>query len=331
MARAPLKRPSNSVNDKDNIKVAKPAPKDVAKPAAPPTSSRRQAPPTRRPLAPVDDKYEEDIYKYLVYHEQKYTIGDKKFLEYEIKSKMRRITVDWMIQVHWKFRLNPETLHLAVSILDRMIELRKVEKEKLQLVGITAMFIATKYEDIDLPHRDDYSCVTDYSCSSEDILYMEKSILQTLRFDISAPSSLVFCRCVSNFLKEKYEKFDGSWKNPKYMSLMIGEFALMDSTLATIGKAKIASATWHLVMEVLEVDGVERKKAQRAIREQLGVKKEEMFEVVELVAKATYIHFNHEKLVAVKKKYRSTKFDKVSKLLEGPLLEKIQTIGKLLP
>lgn len=64
----------------------------------------------------------------------------------EINDKMRAILIDWLIDVHLKFKLLPETLYITVGIIDRYLSLHTVARSKLQLVGITALFVASKYE-----------------------------------------------------------------------------------------------------------------------------------------------------------------------------------------
>ncbi len=64
---------------------------------------------------------------------------------------MRAILIDWLVEVHLKFKLVPETLYLTVSLIDRYLEKVEVHWEKLQLVGVTAMLIASKYEEIYAP------------------------------------------------------------------------------------------------------------------------------------------------------------------------------------
>ena len=64
----------------------------------------------------------------------------------EINSVMRAILVDWIVEVHLKFRLTPETLYLAINIIDRYLEREQVERKRLQLVGVTALLVACKFE-----------------------------------------------------------------------------------------------------------------------------------------------------------------------------------------
>lgn len=81
----------------------------------------------------------EDIYKYLVHHEKRYVLNEDFLCGGEPTSKMRRILVDWLVQVHVRFHLLPETLHLTVFILDQMLAKKGVAKADLQLLGIAAM------------------------------------------------------------------------------------------------------------------------------------------------------------------------------------------------
>ena len=79
----------------------------------------------------------------------------------DINASMREILVDWLIEVHLKFKLLPETLYLTVNLIDRYLEKQNVLRNKLQLVGVTAMLIASKYEEISPPIVTDFVYITD--------------------------------------------------------------------------------------------------------------------------------------------------------------------------
>ena len=68
-----------------------------------------------------------------------------KTTQNDIDPRMRSILIDWMIDVHLKFKLLPETLYLTVHIIDKYLENVQIDRSKLQLVGVTAMFMASKY------------------------------------------------------------------------------------------------------------------------------------------------------------------------------------------
>jgi len=83
----------------------------------------------------------------------------------DINEKMRAILIDWLVEVHLKFKLVPETLYLTVNLIDRYLEKVPVMREKLQLAGVTAMLIASKYEEIYAPEVQDFVYITDKAYS----------------------------------------------------------------------------------------------------------------------------------------------------------------------
>jgi cyclin B len=97
---------------------------------------------------------------------------------------MRAILVDWLIDVHMKFKLLPETLFITVNLIDRFLSKKSISKSKLQLLGVSSLMIATKYEEIYPPTLSDFVYITDKAYSRDDILTMESSILVALDFDI---------------------------------------------------------------------------------------------------------------------------------------------------
>ena len=90
---------------------------------------------------------------------------------------MRAILVDWLVEVHLKFKLVPETLYLTVNLIDWFLEKEQVERSKLQLIGVTAMLIASKYEEIYAPEVKDLVYITDWAYSSEEIIETEIKML----------------------------------------------------------------------------------------------------------------------------------------------------------
>ena len=102
----------------------------------------------------------------------------------DVNEKMRSILIDWLIEVHLKFKLVPESLFVTINLIDRYLEKEQINRQKLQLVGVTAMLIACKYEEIYPPIVKDFVYITDNAYTKEDILQMESKILQTLDFNI---------------------------------------------------------------------------------------------------------------------------------------------------
>ncbi|XP_028407070.1 G2/mitotic-specific cyclin-B-like isoform X2 [Dendronephthya gigantea] len=153
-------------------------------------------------------EYAEEIYRYLKKREEIYQVPENYIQSHkEINVKMRAILVDWLISVHEKFKLTQETLFLAISILDRYLAVSHTEKKtNLQLIGVTAMFLASKIEDIYAPDILDLAYVTDYSCSSDMIKSYEKKMSTQLGFNFGDPLCINFLRRNSKALKATAEQ-----------------------------------------------------------------------------------------------------------------------------
>lgn len=117
--------------------------------------------------------------------------------DYEISARMRAILVDWLVQVHSRFQLLQETLYLTVAVLDRFLQVQPVSPRKLQLVGVTAMLVACKYEEMYAPEVGDFAYITDNAFSTAQILEMEQLVLRTLNFALGRPLPLHFLRRAS--------------------------------------------------------------------------------------------------------------------------------------
>ncbi len=109
-----------------------------------------------------------------------------------INERMRSILVDWLVEVHLKFKLVPETLYLTINVIDRFLERQEVSRPKLQLVGVTALLIGSKYEEIYPPELRDLVYICDHAYRKEQILEMEEKILKTLEYQITIPSAHAF-------------------------------------------------------------------------------------------------------------------------------------------
>lgn len=110
----------------------------------------------------------------------------------DITGKMRMILIDWLIEVHMKYRLRPETLHLTVNLIDRYLSKKQITRKRLQLVGVAAMFIGSKFEEINPPELRDWVYITDNAYTKDDVLMMECNMLATLNFKVVVPTAAHF-------------------------------------------------------------------------------------------------------------------------------------------
>ncbi|KAF3548329.1 hypothetical protein DY000_02000249 [Brassica cretica] len=141
-------------------------------------------------LAAVE--YVDDMYSFYKEVEKESQPKMYMHIQTDVNEKMRAILVDWLLEVHIKFELNLETLYLTVNIIDRFLSVKAVPKRELQLLGISALLIASKYEEIWPPQVNDLVYVTDNAYNNKQILVMEKTILGNLEWYLTVPTQYVF-------------------------------------------------------------------------------------------------------------------------------------------
>ena len=88
----------------------------------------------------------------------------------DINEKMRGILVDWIVEVHLRFKLLPETLFLTVNLIDRYLQKTQIMRTRLQLVAVGALLIASKYEEIYVPELSDFAYISDNAYTTKEIL-----------------------------------------------------------------------------------------------------------------------------------------------------------------
>ncbi|KAI7893221.1 cyclin-like protein [Mucor mucedo] len=143
-------------------------------------------------------EYAGEIFGYLYDAEPK-CMADPSYAmisQHEVTWKMRSVLVDWVIEIHCLFNLLPETLFLAVNIIDRFLSQRTVVLGKLQLVGITSLFIAAKFEEMISPTMFDFLHMTDNAVKDDELIKAERFILQVLDFRLCYPNPVNFLRRV---------------------------------------------------------------------------------------------------------------------------------------
>lgn len=141
-------------------------------------------------------EYANDIYAYLMRLENMYAIRSN-FLEHQmdVTPKMRSVLLDWINEVHHQFNLEVETFHMTVSMIDRYLQsTSSTPRKHLQLVGVTALFMASKYEEMMPPEINDFVYVTDDTYSKRQILQMEMKIFKALDFNLCKPLPIHFLR-----------------------------------------------------------------------------------------------------------------------------------------
>ncbi|KAL3035618.1 hypothetical protein AAZX31_02G261300 [Glycine max] len=153
----------------------------------------------------------------------------------DINAKMRSILVDWLIEVHRKFELMPETLYLTLNIVDRFLSVKAVPRRELQLVGISSMLIASKYEEIWAPEVNDFECISDNAYVSQQVLMMEKTILRKLEWYLTVPTPY-------HFLVRYIKASTPSDKEMENMVFFLAELGLMHYPTAILYRPSLIAA-----------------------------------------------------------------------------------------
>ncbi|KAF6838433.1 G2/mitotic-specific cyclin-B [Colletotrichum musicola] len=242
-------------------------------------------------------EYANEIFEYLRDLECN-SIPNPNYMEHQddLEWKTRGILVDWLIEVHTRFHLLPETLFLAINIIDRFLSEKVVQLDRLQLVGITAMFIASKYEEVLSPHVANFRHVADDGFSEAEILSAERFVLGTLNYDLSYPNPMNFLRRIS-----KADNYDIQCRTiGKYLM----EISLLDHRFMAYRPSHVAAGAMYLARLILD-----RGDWDATITFYAGYDEDEIEPVVRLMVDYLARPVVHE---AFFKKYASKKFLKAS-------------------
>ncbi|BFY97698.1 hypothetical protein BsWGS_00738 [Bradybaena similaris] len=259
--------------------------------------------------------YVNPIYSYMRQLEKKYSIRQNLLEGTDVTGKMRAILIDWLCQVHSRFHLLQETMYLTVSIIDRYLQAKPCSRTRLQLVGVTAMLLASKYEEMYAPEVADFVYITDYAYTKKDVRDMEQDILHTLDFSFGRPLCLHFLRRNS-----KAGQVDAT-KHTLAKYLM--ELAMVEYDMAHIRPSYIAAAALHLAMRIL--DG---SQWTPTLQFYSFYSEDELLPLVQKLAQLV-VKAESSKLVAVKTKYSASKFMKIAAIpqLKSKTLLEIASSG----
>ncbi|KAH9300125.1 hypothetical protein KI387_011708 [Taxus chinensis] len=138
--------------------------------------------------------YAPDIYEHLHKTEKKRrpTTDYMEAVQQDINTSMRGILIDWLVEVAEEYKLVPETLFLTVACIDRYLSCKVASRQRLQLLGISCMLIASKHEEICPPQVEEFCYITDNTYFREEVLEMERQVLGQLHFELSIPTTKSF-------------------------------------------------------------------------------------------------------------------------------------------
>lgn len=229
---------------------------------------------------------------------------DAKYLETiqgELTEKMRTILVDWLVDVHLKFKLHEETFFLAVDIVDRYLSVAKVTRAQLQLVGITAILLAAKYEEIWPPEVKECLQISANTYTRDELLKMERDICAALKFRLTVPTSFPF---LARLLETT--EADEVTRNAAFFFM---EHAVQDYRHLAYRPSQIANASMYLANLLLRKPDPWNFTLQYYSKARL-----ESFSGF-AAGLLEYVHANNaSKYQAIKRKYTSSKYSEVARM-----------------
>lgn len=168
------------------------------------------------------------------------------FEEKDITFEMRSLLIDWVIDAHDRLNLCDDTLHFCIFLIDRFLGGRSISTNKLQLVGITALFIAAKFEEVVCPDLCSFVTLTSNMFNETDIKKAEKYMLYGLEYNVKYVNPLYFLRRVSK--ANNYER--KSRKMAKYFL----ELMILNKEFYTFKKCVLCTTAMYLARKICQAD-----------------------------------------------------------------------------
>jgi len=255
-------------------------------------------------------EYALETFAYLKQLEKRGSVRPEYLSGCPTSDKMRAVLVDWLVEVQIQFKLLQETLFLTVNTIDRFLaaEGKDVHRSRLQLVGVAAMFLISKIEEVYAPAVSDFVYITDNAYTEAEIRHMELKIIRALDFDLCQPISL-------NFLR-RYSKAGDVDVLQHSLAKYTLEVCLLDYNLVSIPGSLLASSSLCMSLLLLDPSTSMDTVWTPTLEFYSGYTAEAVLEVVTKLATNMVKMNRSNKLQAVRNKYKSGKFMKVADLGE---------------
>ncbi|KAL1532460.1 cyclin-A2-1-like isoform X1 [Salvia divinorum] len=228
-------------------------------------------------------------------------------LQQDITKGMRGILIDWLVEVSEEYELVPDTLYLTVNLLDRFLSENYIEKQNLQLLGVTCMLIASKYEEICARRVEEFCFITDNTYKKEEVVEMESRVLNLLKFQLSVPTP-------KKFLRRFIQAAQASYKVPsvelEFLANYLAELTLVEySFLKYLPSVTAASAIFLARWTIDQSDNPWNQTLEHYTRHKASELKNTVLELQEL-----QLNTKGGMLNAIREKYKQPKFKCVSTL-----------------
>ena len=198
-----------------------------------------------------ENEYLNDIFENLINEENnnKYKINSNYFnFQNDINDKMRKVLIDWLIEIHYKLKFKEETFYTTIYIIDAYLSQKRIERKNLQLLGITAIFIASKLYEINSGNIEDYSNITAKTYNKEEIINMESDISKTLNFNFLIPTPILFYEILTKKMNLENDSYEY-----KFGEFLIQSY-IMDSESFKYNYSIISYSSLYLISKIFKLN-----------------------------------------------------------------------------
>ncbi|KAJ0666471.1 putative cyclin domain-containing protein [Helianthus annuus] len=230
-----------------------------------------------------------------------------KTVQLEITQEMRSILIDWLVEVCEEYGLASETFYLTVALIDIYLSKKCIGKRRLQLLGITCMLVASKYEEICAPRVEEFCFITDSTYTRADVLEMEHQILDVLSFQLSVPT-------IKKFLRRFLLAAQSSYKAPvielEFLANYLAELSQIEYRFVKFLPSLIAASAVYLAKWTLD----QNEDPWNATLEHYTSYKAPELKVTVLALQDLQLN-NASPLHAIRQKYKQQKYKSVATLI----------------
>ncbi|KAK1434092.1 hypothetical protein QVD17_11010 [Tagetes erecta] len=175
--------------------------------------------------------------------------GYMETVQRDVTQSMRGVLVDWLVEVSVEYRLEQDTLHHTVYLIDFFLSKNYIERQKLQLLGISCMLIASKYEEKIAPSVEEFCFITDSTYTKSEVLKMENQVLNNLNFHLSVPTAQTFLR---RFVRAAQASCQSSSLELEHLASYLAELTLIDYNFLVFLPSNIAASAVFLARWMLD-------------------------------------------------------------------------------
>uniref|UniRef100_A0ACD5VVF3 Uncharacterized protein n=1 Tax=Avena sativa TaxID=4498 RepID=A0ACD5VVF3_AVESA len=170
-------------------------------------------------------------------------------IQKDVNPSMRAILIDWLVEVAEEYRLVPDTLYLTVNYIDRFLSGNEINRQRLQLLGVACMLIAAKYEEICAPQVEEFCYITDNTYFKDEVLDMEASVLNYLKFEMTAPTAKCFLR---RFVRAAQVCDEDPALLLEFLANYVAELSLLEYSLLSYPPSLVAASAIFLSKFILQ-------------------------------------------------------------------------------